>query len=176
MSIAHGRLALVAAGWLLACASAPLPAPAPSAGPRVKPAREALDPGWADAVRDHAFDILQARGYAVERGGDVLSAIQGGELELDAPCSDSSCLARETVEVRVGWRSIEISVRREVWDASIKAWIEPEDARALAAIEEEQRVLLDEVLGRRTPRAARRDGAVCEDGRPCTKRIPKPRR
>ena len=102
-----------------------------------------ITPGTSDAVFGRLVERLQERGYRVASCDAALGAVTTTTTELDAPCRTSTCLARDQVVVKAGWRSVSVSIRREVFDAGLKAWVptaEPgsrqgvmKDAQALVA-------------------------------------------
>jgi hypothetical protein len=123
--------ALVSAG----CASArgwgsPRPEPArPNAGARVEFVPERFDEIFAAAV-----DLVRDRGLAVALCQARRGALATVPVELDAPCGGSTCLARETTRVKLGYRRARVVVTREVWDPSIRGWREQGDPRTDAEL------------------------------------------
>jgi hypothetical protein len=112
----------------------------------VPEARSAVLPGQADAVFARAVSALRARQYQFTECDDARSQLRTERTELDAGCFSSTCLARQVVTVKVGWRRVSLAVQREVWDAAGRSWIPATDAGSRADVEREERELVEELL------------------------------
>jgi len=150
---------------LLACACA-----APSRLTRTGPApvplvRQAIDPGQADAVFGRAVRVLERRGYAFLLCDPERGAMDTERLEKDAPCGATSCLARQIVTVKLGWRSVRLAVVRQVFDGGFRAWIPAEDQVSRSAVAQEEEALLRDLLEADLEGA--RPAAAAEPGGPC---------
>jgi len=140
------RAAALALPLLLlgACApSATLVAPASAPRPV---ARERIRAGQADAVFSRAVRVLAAHGYELSRCDASLSLLETRRVETDATCDRMTCLARQIFTVKVGWRSVKLALRREVWDASVRGWVPPADDRSTKAIAREEADLVAELM------------------------------
>lgn len=111
----------------------------------VRPARRPIGAGHADAVFARAVHILDEHGYQLSRCDEDLGALETERLEVDATCGSTTCLSRQTVALKVGWRAVRLSVHREFWDASVRSWVPPEDSRSYGAIQLEETTLLAEL-------------------------------
>lgn len=108
-------------------------------------ARASFEPSRGGAVLASAVSVLEEQGYAVESCDGDLAAVATTAIELDAPCGGTTCLARQVVRVKLGYRAARVTVRREVWDYTAKAWVEIRDA--------DVRVVEDALLARLLARA-----------------------
>jgi hypothetical protein len=163
---ARAPLLLLALAWT-ACAAGPAAGPV---GPQARPARQALDPGEADAVFGRAARTLERLGYDLVTCDLERGALRTERLEKDAPCRATSCLARQVVIVKLGWRSVRLSVSREVFDGGVRSFIPAEDGTSREAVAAEEDRLLREILaadleGARA--APGREGGPCRQALPC---------
>jgi len=108
--------------------------------------RAPIRAGVADAVFDRALRVLQAQGYRLSRCDEGLSALETERLEFDATCGRTTCLSRQIVHLKVGWRAVRVDVRREFWDAAFKGWAAYGDRRSVEAIRREEADLLAELM------------------------------
>jgi hypothetical protein len=112
-------------------------------------ARARFDPGAFDVVFRDALRALNARGFDIAASDPDLGAIATAPAELDAPCRGTSCLARETAAIKLGYRQARVTVTREVWDATLRAWRVADDAVSADAIAREERELVAAVMRER---------------------------
>jgi hypothetical protein len=131
--------------------------PAPSQPPRA--AREPFEPERFEIVFEGAVRAVLARGYEIVACDPVSGVVTTALVEVDAPCGRSTCLAREFTSIKLGHRRVRVTVTREVWDATVRAWRAPEDPVSLANLEREERALLERAL--RWP--SRDDGSRLEE-------------
>jgi hypothetical protein len=143
------HLAPLAALALSACLGArPVPPPA---------ARGPFPTARADAVLVAAIDALRERGYEIDACDSGTYALTSGRIERDAPCYLGSCLARQTVTMKLGYKTARVRVAREVWDWSVKEWVAIRDP----ALEREETELLKLVLAAQEGVHADRWGDPC---------------
>lgn len=140
----NGVLAAVVLG-LSACASGAgahgrLGAPQAAHPPRG--ARAEFDPAAFDLVFVKAMGALRARGFVIVACDPELGAIATAPAEGDAPCLGSTCLVRETVSVKLGYRRARVTVNRELWDATLRAWRVADDAVSAQGIARQERELI----------------------------------
>jgi hypothetical protein len=160
---------LAAALVSAACAStrgwgSPRPEPArPNAGARVEFVPERFDEIFAAAV-----DLVRDRGLAIALCQARRGALATVPVEFDAPCGGSTCLARETTRVKLGYRRARVVVTREVWDPSIRGWREQGDRRTDAELSRVERELASTMVlrGATSPGDAPNPCAArqCRDG------------
>lgn len=155
---------------LLASACAAPAAPSRAGLSPAPPAREAFDAGQADAVFGRAVRALERRGYELVTCDLERGALRTDRVEFDAPCGATSCLARQVVTVKLGWRSVRLAVVRQVYDGGHHAWIPAEDPASLEAVALEEAVLLRQLLGADLEGA--RPAAPGEPPGPCRRAAP----
>jgi hypothetical protein len=109
-------------------------------------AREQVRPGLSDVVWFRAIHLLTGRGYGLDACDEGRTALRTSRTELDAPCGATTCLARQYVTVKVGWRAVRLSVRREVWDPTYRDWVPLLDPRSVADAVRVERALLAELM------------------------------
>jgi hypothetical protein len=134
-------------------------------------ARQAIDPGQADAVFTRAVRALERRGYDFLTCDLDRGAMRTARIEKDVPCGETSCLARQVVTVKLGWRSVRLAVVREVFDGGYRAWIPAADPTSVEDVSREEEVLLRELLaadleGARPPGPGA-PGGPCQQAGPC---------
>ncbi len=123
---------------LLACAGEKLARrPAHAATPRLE---------GADAV-GQATGALAGKGYQMALADPVRGVVITRPLELQAPCGASTCLARQTIYLRVASGKATLSVDREHWDSSARRWAQPDDPPSIEALERDEAALLQELFG-----------------------------
>ena len=108
--------------------------------------RERIGVGLADPVFERAAQVVQAREYALSTCNSVRSFLQTEWANrADVPCGTSTCLARQYVAVTVGWRAVKLTIRREVWDASLRDWVLARDPASVSDVEREANALVREL-------------------------------
>jgi hypothetical protein len=140
------------------------PGPAP-------PVRQAIDAGQADAVFGRAVRALERRGYDFLTCDLDRGAMRTARIEKDVPCGATSCLARQVVTVKLGWRAVRVAVVREVFDGGYRAWIPAADPTSLEDVLREEANLLRDLLaadleGARPPGPGE-PGGPCQRAGPC---------
>jgi hypothetical protein len=85
-------------------------------------ARARFAPEEGDAVFRRAVRAAARAGSRRHTCDADRRRIETARLELDAPCGPTTCLARETVEVALGYRTARVKVAREVYDGAAKTW------------------------------------------------------
>ena len=143
----HARSIVIAVAATLAsgCASSVHVAPRPGALgglERIRGARANFDPAAIDEVFRKALHTIRTQGFTVTACDAELGVIGTSRVETDAPCGGTTCLARETAAVKLGYRRARVTVIREVWDSTLRAWRVPDDPVSVAAILRTERALL----------------------------------
>jgi hypothetical protein len=165
-------LGVAAALTLGACASGPrahagigsrAPLRAPPRG-----SRAAFAPSRFQAVFATAVEVLRERGLDIASCDAQLGNLVTTPVETDAPCWGTTCLARETTEVKLGYRRARVTLTREVWDPGVRAWRPSEDVSAHEEIVREERDILERMFDapERAPRPRGPDRDPC-DARRC---------
>jgi hypothetical protein len=129
---------------LSGCASAargPLRVPPRVAGP-LPGARAEFEPDAFEGVFREAVRTLRERGFRILACDPDRGAIVTASAEVDAPCHGTTCLARETASVKLGYRRARVVVSREIWDATLRRWREADDRASAAALLREERELV----------------------------------
>jgi hypothetical protein len=163
-------LGIAAALTLGACASGPralagVGSRAPSrAAPRGS--RAAFAPSRFQDVFATAVEVLRERGLDIASCDAQLGNLVTAPVETDAPCWGTTCLARETTEVKLGYRRARVTLTREVWDPGLRAWRPSEDVSAHDEIVREERDILERLVD--APPSAPRRRALNPD--PCDAR------
>jgi hypothetical protein len=139
-------------------------------------ARAPFDPRRFDSVFLNAIQAVRARGWDIVSCDPDLGAIATATTETDAPCGASTCLARQTVAVKLGHRRARVTLVREVWDATLRAWRVPDDPSSVAAIDRDLWELLEETMRAEpsddtTPLAEACEPSMCDPG-PCLASAP----
>jgi hypothetical protein len=145
---------VVAVAWIaLAGCAASTPQPmshlragARSEGPPAHAARAPFPPERFDWIFERAARAVRARGWEIVACEPASGAIHTSRMEADAPCGSSTCLVRETMAVKLGYRRARVVMTREVWDQTIRSWRPPDDPASLANIEREELSLLEEAI------------------------------
>lgn len=114
---------------LLAAMAVPLLACAGAQGPRAErvagstpPARVELVPKDGAAVFEQAVRAVVRDGYAMRLCDARRLRVRTSPVELEAPCGATTCLARQSVEVKMGYRAAVVWVAREVYDGAERRW------------------------------------------------------
>jgi hypothetical protein len=162
---ALAALALVASACAPATRSAIRFPPAPLAElPRG--ARADFDPAGFEAVFREAVRAVRDRGFDIVACDPDLGVIATAPAEVDAPCFGTSCLVRETAAVKLGHRRARVTVTREIWDPTVRAWRVPDDRASVSGVAREERELVLRAVRERHSGAL--DG-VCGES-PCAPR------
>ena len=111
-------------------------------------AREPFRPGLSDSVWAKAVGVLDRHGYGFDACDEGASALRTRAVELDAPCGGTTCLARQFVTVKVGWRAVRLTVRREVWDPTWRGWRRATDMGSVMDVARLEQELMDELMAR----------------------------
>jgi hypothetical protein len=133
---------------------------------KARGARADFAPGSFDVVFRKALQAVQAQGFTVVSCDAGLGVIGTAKVEGDQPCGGTTCLARDTAAVKLGFRRARVTVTREVWDSTIRAWRIPDDPTSLAAVSQlENELVREAALGRRVPSPdVSCPAAACESG------------
>jgi hypothetical protein len=140
----------IAAALVTGCGRSAHVAPRPGALGGLEPirgARAGFDPAAFDEVFRKALHAIRAQGFTVVACDAELGVIGTSRVEVDAPCGGTTCLARETAAVKLGFRRARVTVTREVWDSTLRGWRVPDDDVSVAAIARTERELLAAASG-----------------------------
>jgi hypothetical protein len=148
MTTRAALLGAVAALTLGACASGRRPVLAVSREPHAPPrgARAAFAPYWFDDVFANAVQAVRERGLEIARCDPELGTIVTAPVEVDATCWGTTCLARETTQVKLGHRRARVTKTREIWDPGLHAWRPSENTSELEALTREEREMLERLV------------------------------
>jgi hypothetical protein len=138
---------------LIACAG-----PARLSAPGV--ARAGFESWRGDAVFARAVGSVSAAGYRIRTCDAQLGLLETGTVEFDAPCGGTTCLARQSVKVKLGFRAARVTVERAVYDGASRRWV-PDEAAT-----DEAHELVQDIIAR-----ARRDDHRPPIDRPCSARL-----
>jgi len=137
---------------LSACASTPglaLRFQPPGAAEPPRGARADFDPVGFEAVFREAVRAVRARGFDIVSCDPDLGVIATAPAEVDAACFGTSCLVRETATVKLGYRRARVTVTREIWDPTVRAWrISDDQASVTGVLREERELVLQAVHDR----------------------------
>jgi hypothetical protein len=130
--------------------------------------RAPFAPRGGDAIFANAVHLLSGDGYALKTCDPDLGALATERVELDVQCGTGSCLARQRVVVKLGYRMARVVVAREVWDFSLKEWVPVSDPALREALAVEGTELIGRILAVPPQRAGDPEGAAdpCAAG-PC---------
>jgi hypothetical protein len=129
---------------------------------RPKVHRGALAEFTPDQFRDvftRSLEIVRTRGDEVVTCEARVGALTTGPVEFDARCGETTCLSRETTRVKLGYRRARVTVVREIWNPTVRAWTVLEDDATLRAVAREEREVADQIVGRGAPSEGPRAGS-----------------
>ncbi len=109
---------------LLACAgSSHLPRlPDELATEAPVPARDQFMPADGDVLFATAVRLADLEGYPLKTCDAARGRLETKPFELEAGCGATACLARQTVEVKLGYHAARVTVTREVYDGAARTW------------------------------------------------------
>jgi hypothetical protein len=116
--------------------------------------RARFQPAEGDAVFERAVRAAALEGYRISRCDPDSRRLETARIELDAPCGATTCLARQRIQVALGYRQARVIVAREVYDGAAKAW----RASEVVPSAEAARELLDRIV---SPKGLAPRGAAC---------------
>jgi hypothetical protein len=105
-------------------------------------ARAQFAPAEGEAVFERAVRAAALEGYRVDRCDADARRLETARLELDAPCGATTCLARQTIQVALGYRQARVVIVREVYDGAARTW--RRDGGAASA--DAERALLERIV------------------------------
>ncbi len=162
------RPLLLAATALLGCAaSGPL---------QRRPAHGAFPPAAREATWARAQEVVRAEGYEVGFADQARFIVVTKERELQAPCGEEQCLARESVFLRLGDGRAMLSIHRETWDQATRRWLAVSEPGGVERVEAAERAMLHAITGGGAELRLAREGegcghdAECERGLACSQR------
>ncbi len=141
-----------------------------------RPAHGDFDPGERAAVWERTAQAVRERGYELALADPARGILVTRELERQAPCGGTTCLARDILHLRIEDGRAVANLQRRVWDAALRTWAEPSDRRAIKGIEAEEREFLSslgvrEIVVRRSSAGEGcADDADCAGGLACSSR------
>jgi len=97
------------------------------------PARDQFPPADGDAIFASAVRLADLEGYPLRTCDAARGHLETKPFELEAACGGTACLARETVEVKLGHHAARVTVTREVYDGAARTWRLDADGSAEAA-------------------------------------------
>ncbi len=115
-------------------------------------------PAEGEAVFERAVRAAAVEGYRISRCDPDSRRLETARVELDAPCGATTCLARQRLQVALGYRQARVIVAREVYDGAAKAWRPSEVVPSAEAAQE----LLDRIVSPEGP-APRGDGCAAAE-------------
>jgi hypothetical protein len=128
------RVALAAVTLALAaCAGVQRASQAEIADDAPAPARDQFLPADGDAIFATAVRLADLDGYPVKTCDAARGHLETRPLELEAGCGATACLARQALEVKLGYHAARVTVTREVYDGAARAWRLDAEASAEAA-------------------------------------------
>ncbi len=112
--------------------------PQEQAGDAPLPARDQFLPADGDVIFATAVRLADLEGYPLKTCDAARGHLETKPFELEAGCGATACLARQAVEVKLGYHAARVTVTREVYDGAARTWrLDPEGsadaARALLA-------------------------------------------
>lgn len=119
------------------------------------------------ATWERALEVVRAEGYEVGFADEARGIVVTKERELQAPCGEEQCLAREAVFLRLGGGQAMLSIHRETWDQASRRWLASADARGVEAVEAAERALLEAITGGRAELRLAREGESCGSAPEC---------
>jgi hypothetical protein len=122
-------------------------------------ARAAFEPPAFDAVFDRAVRALRNEGYEILECDADRGKLVTRPLELDASCGKTTCLARQSYAVLLGYRAARVTLSREVFDGATRQWV---PAAVPEMMPSAQVLVLDMVAA--NPGEARRARAASSQG------------
>jgi hypothetical protein len=84
------------------------------------PARAEFPRGDGERVIRAAQAVLRASGARIAHRSEF--RVETVARERDVPCGAGSCLARESIEVRVGHFVARLEIQRSLWNAATRSW------------------------------------------------------
>lgn len=143
-------------------------AAAACAGPSVQlPAHGAFEKTTRAQAWERAVSAAEKRGFELAFQDPGLGVLVTNERELQAPCGETTCLARETLYVREQDGRAVAYLSRTLWDATLRSWSAPTAAADRAAVEREQLAIMKDVADRDVELRASRKGEPCSTGDEC---------
>jgi hypothetical protein len=162
------RPLLLLAAAVLACAASGPVQRRPVHGPYAASGQAAT---W-----ERALEVLRAEGYEIGMADGERFIVVTRERELQSPCGEAQCLAREAVFLRLTEGQAVLAIHRENWDQATRRWEDAVDARGVASVEAAEQALLRAITGGAAELRLARKGegcgsdAECEKGLACAQR------
>lgn len=115
-------------------------------------ARARFEPPQGELVFRNAIRAAARAGYRIATCDPDWRRIETKPIEFDAPCGSTTCLARQSIKVKLGYRQARVTVERELYDGAMRRW-HPEDdsGREKAAREIVDQIVSDGPPSRATP-------------------------
>jgi hypothetical protein len=109
-------------------------------------ARAGFDPARFESVFATAVELVRGRGHEIITCEAPFGLMTSAPIELDAGCGATTCLAREIARVKLGHRRARVTLTREVWDTTIRAWTRQEDAVVREELSRAERDLVERMV------------------------------
>jgi hypothetical protein len=120
-------------------------------------ARAEFEPPRFHDIFALAVDLVRRRGLEIAQCEAPRGSLATVPVELDAPCGGTTCLARENLRVKLGYRRARVTLTREVWDPTIRGWREQDDPSTVEELAREEREIVARMMeAPGTARAGRR--------------------
>jgi hypothetical protein len=101
-----------------------------------------IAPGTSEVVFGRLVQRLQERGYRVAACDEAVGALTTTTTEVDADCRTTTCLARDQVMVKTGWRNVSVTIHRQVFDGGLRAWVDTAEQGARTGVLKDARALV----------------------------------
>ncbi len=138
------------------------------AGPKVqRPAHGAVDRATRRESWTRALEAVEQRGFTVRFQDPSLGVLVTSERELQAPCGETTCLAKETLYVRQQDGRAVAYLSRTMWDSALRTWSGPSTSDDIAAVEKEQLAIMKDVADGDLELRASRAGEPCSTDDEC---------
>lgn len=99
-------------------------------------ARARFEPPQGDVVFENAVRAATRAGYRIRSCDAERRRFETALVELEASCGGTTCLARQWVEVLLGYRVARVRVERELYDGAFRAWLPEHERQAIEAARE----------------------------------------
>lgn len=132
-----------------------------------RPAHGKFNPATGAATAKRALQEVTKRGFDVAFNDTARGLILTKTRENQAPCGESSCLARDTLVLRLEGGNAVAVLSRRLFDPALRVWDVPRDPAALDAVEADQKGLLAAFLPEPPVLRLSHDGESCADDANC---------
>jgi hypothetical protein len=138
------------------------------AGPKVqRPAHGTFARTTRPEMWARALEAVEQRGFAVRFQDASLGVLVTSEREVQAPCGETTCLAKETLYLRQEDGRAVAYLSRAMWDSAVRTWSAPATPRDVAAVEKEQLAIMKDIADAGLELRASRTGEPCSTDDEC---------